>query len=47
MQKQPNQISLADGLAQGAPRFLSEIEDVLDFSLLEKELSGICNSCAG
>ncbi len=46
MQKQLGQLSFADDLVNGATNFLSEVDKVLDFSLLEKELSGIysCNT---
>jgi len=47
MQKQLGQLSFADGLVNGATNFLSEIDQVLDFSLLEKELSGIYSSKTG
>ena len=39
MQKQLGQLSFADGLVAGATNFLSEVDQVLDFSLLEEELS--------
>ena len=47
MQKQLGQLSFADGLVNGATNFLSEVDEVLDFSLLEQELSGIYNSRTG
>lgn len=47
MQKQPGQLSFADDLVNGATNFLSEVDAVLDFSLLEKELSGIYGSNTG
>jgi transposase, IS5 family len=40
-------LSFADGLVNGASNFLSEVDEVLDFSLLEKELSGIYGSSSG
>lgn len=47
MQKQMGQLSFADGLVNGATNFLSEVDKVLDFSLLEQELSGIYSSGTG
>ena len=47
MQKKIGQLSFADDLLQGATNFLSEIDQVLDFSLLEEELSGIYGSKTG
>lgn len=47
MQKQRGQLSFADGLVSGAVNFLSEVDEVLDFRLLEKELSGIYGSRTG
>lgn len=47
MQKQLGQLSFADGLVNGATNFLSEVDEVLDFSLLEAELSGIYGSRTG
>lgn len=47
MQKKLGQLSFADDLVNGATNFLSEIAKVLDFSLLEKELSGIYGSRTG
>lgn len=47
MQKQLGQLSFADDLVNGATNFLSEVDGVLDFSLLEKELSGIYGSNTG
>jgi IS5 family transposase len=47
MQKQLGQLSFADGLVVGAINFLSEVDEVLDFGLLEKELSGIYDSSTG
>ncbi len=41
MQKQLGQLSFADDLVNGTTNFLSEVDKVLDFSLLEKNLSGI------
>jgi len=47
MQKKMGQLSFADGLVNGATNFLSEVDEVLDFSLLEQELSGIYGSGTG
>ena len=47
MQKQLGQLIFADNLVNGATNFLSEVDGVLDFSLLEKELSGIHGSNTG
>lgn len=47
MQKKLGQLSFADDLVGGATNFLSEVGEVLDFSLLEKELSGIYGSETG
>ncbi len=47
MQKKIGQLSFADDLVKGATNFLSEVDKVLDFSLLEKELSGIYGSSTG
>ncbi len=47
MQKRLGQLSLADELVTGAANFLSEVDEVLDFSLLEDELSGIYGSKTG
>jgi len=44
MEKKLGQLSFADDLVAGATNFLSEVDEVLDFSLLEKELSGIYSS---
>jgi IS5 family transposase len=38
---------LADGLVEGGTNFLSEVAEWLDWSLVEKELSGIYNSRTG
>ena len=47
MQKKLGQLSFADELVNGATNFLSEVDEVLDFSLLENELSGIYGSQTG
>jgi IS5 family transposase len=47
MEKKLGQLSFADDLVAGATNFLSEVDEVLDFSLLEKELSGIYSSNTG
>ena len=47
MEKKLGQLSFSDDLLNGATNFLSEIDEVLDFSLLEKELSGIYGSKTG
>ena len=47
MQKKLGQLSFADDLVNGATNFLSEVDKVLDFSLLEEELSGIYGSQTG
>lgn len=47
MQKKLGQLSFADDLVNGATNFLSEVDKVLDFSLLEEELSGIYGSGTG
>ncbi len=47
MQKNLGQMSFADDLVNGATNFLSEVVQVLDFSLLEEELSGIYGSGTG
>ena len=47
MQRQLGQLSFADGLVNGATNFLSEMDTILDFSILEKELSGIYDSSTG
>ena len=41
MQKKMGQLSFADSLVNGASNFLSEVGTVLDWSFLERELSGI------
>ena len=47
MQKRLGQLSLADELVTGTTNFLSEVDELLDFSLLEDELSGIYGSKTG
>ncbi len=47
MQKQLGPLSIADELVTGATNFLSEVDEVLGFSLLEDKLSGIYGSNAG
>ena len=47
MEKKLGQLSFADDLVAGGTNFLSEVDEVLDFSLLEKELSGIYSSNTG
>jgi len=47
MQRKMNQLSLADGLVEGAVTFLSDVDEFVDWSLLERELSGIYGSRRG
>ena len=47
MQKKMGQLSFADDLVNGATNFLSEVDRVFDFRLLEQELSGIYGSRTG
>lgn len=47
MQKPVGQMSFADGLVNGATNFLSEVDAVVDWASLERELSGIYSSGTG
>jgi transposase, IS5 family len=46
MQKKLGQLSFVDDFVNSVPNFLSEVDGVLDFSLLEEELSGVYGSQA-
>ncbi len=47
MQKQVGQLGLADDLVEGVTNFLSDVNDRVDWRLLERELSGIYDSRTG
>lgn len=47
MQRRMGQLSFADDLVNSVPNFLSEVEGLVDWSLIEGELSGIYGSPTG
>lgn len=47
MQRPMGQMSFADDLVNGASNFLSEVDTILDWTSLERELSGIYSSSTG
>lgn len=47
MQRQQGQLSLADGLVKGARNFLSDVDELIDWRRIEKQLEGIYSSASG
>jgi transposase, IS5 family len=47
MQRTQGQLSLADGLVKGAKNFLSDAEELIDWTEIERQLEGIYNSATG
>lgn len=47
MQKQMNQLSLSDALVDSRSNFLSDVDNLIDWAEIEKELSGIYGSGTG
>lgn len=47
MQKQMNQLSLSDALVDSRNNFLSDVDNLIDWTEIEKELSGIYGSDTG
>ncbi len=47
MQSKRGQLSLADGLVKGAKNFLSEVDELVDWTKLEEKLEGIYSAKSG
>jgi IS5 family transposase len=47
MQRNQGQLSLADGLVKGAKNFLSDAEELIDWTQIERQLEGIYSSVTG
>jgi transposase, IS5 family len=47
MQRKQGQLSLADGLVKGARNFLSDVDELIDWSRIEKQLEGIYGATSG